>query len=90
MNKMIIFFFLVKHKRIKSLQIDNIISINESSFNKEMKESYSISLGEYYYKIGNKKMLSKMNNKKSNDSNIREIEKLWSLNSLKKQHLKSI
>ena len=48
------------------------------------KESYSISLGEYYYKIGNKKMLSKMINKRSNDSNIREIEKLWSLNSLKK------
>ena len=48
------------------------------------KESYSISLEEYYYKIGNKKMLSKMINKRSNDSNIREIEKLWSLNSLKK------
>ena len=37
------------------------------------KESYSISLGEYYYKIGNKKMLSKMINKKSDDSIIREI-----------------
>ena len=50
----------------------------------KFKESYSISLGEYYYKIGNKKMLSKINNKKSNDSSIKEIEKLWSLNSLKK------
>lgn len=30
-------------KRIKSLQIDNIISIDESSFNKEMKESYGYS-----------------------------------------------
>ena len=50
----------------------------------KFKESYSISLGEYYYKIGNKKMLSKINNKKSNDSSIKEIEKLWLLNSLKK------
>ena len=55
----------------------------------KFKESYSISLGEYYYKIGNKKMLSKINNKKSNDSSIKEIEKLWSLNSLKKQHLEN-
>ena len=34
-------------------------------------------------------MLSKINNKKSNDSKIKEIEKLWSLNSLKKITLTS-